>query len=161
MTDYNLMRQKADPAYTLVRPDRVHPGDAGAFFMACAFLRQQGLDPKAADATRPWPETPLAKALAARTALEGRLRDLAAVRWYLRRQKEISDVDDMEQVKAFAARLKAAGTRGYFEDRVPEYVRNWPWPVRAITYEQIRRKDAEIERLRAARAAAPETSVRD
>lgn len=161
MTDYNLMRQKADPAYTLVGPDRVHPGDAGAFFMACAFLRQQGLDPKAADATRPWPETPLAKALAARTALEGRLRDLAAVRWYLRRRKEISDVDDMEQVKAFAARLKAAGTRGYFEDRVPEYVRNWPWPGRAITYEQIRRKDAEIEHLRAALAAAPETSVRD
>jgi len=149
MTAYNLWRQTADPAYTLVGADRVHPGAEGAFFMACEFIRQQGLDPHAPDFTKPWPETALSRKLAARNALEGELRALAAVRWYLRRQKAITDIDDMEQVKAFAAKLSAEKKRGYFEDRVPDYIRNWHWPKkREINLERIRLMDVDINKMR-------------
>ena len=148
MSAYNQTRQKTEPAYTLVGPDRVHPGDAGAFFMACTFLKQQGLDPRAADFTVPWPATGLSPLFAKRQALEGKLRELAAVRWYLRRQKEISNIDDMKQVQAFADKLKASGARGYFEDRVPGYLTNWNWPQRAIILEQLRLADVEVEKWR-------------
>ena len=42
MTAFNLERQKSDPAYTLVGPDRVHPGTAGHLMMAWLFLKAQG-----------------------------------------------------------------------------------------------------------------------
>jgi len=42
MTAFNLERQKAAPAYTIVGPDRVHPGTAGHLMMACLFLKAQG-----------------------------------------------------------------------------------------------------------------------
>lgn len=42
MTAFNLAEQKSNPAYTLIGPDRVHPGLAGNFMMAWLFLKQQG-----------------------------------------------------------------------------------------------------------------------
>jgi len=42
MTALNLERQKADPKFTLIGPDRVHPGDAGMMVIAYEFLRAQG-----------------------------------------------------------------------------------------------------------------------
>lgn len=42
MTAYNLERQKADPGFTIVGPDRVHPGPPGHLMMAWLFLRAQG-----------------------------------------------------------------------------------------------------------------------
>lgn len=42
MTALNLEQQKSDPAYTLIGPDRVHPGLAGNFVMAWLFLKAQG-----------------------------------------------------------------------------------------------------------------------
>ncbi len=42
MTAFNLERQKADPAYTIVGPDRVHPGAPGYLMMAWLFLKAQG-----------------------------------------------------------------------------------------------------------------------
>ena len=42
MTTFNLERQKFDPTYTIVGPDRVHPGTAGHLMMAWIFLKTQG-----------------------------------------------------------------------------------------------------------------------
>lgn len=43
MTALNLEKQKADPKYTLIGPDRVHPGDLGMLVMAYYYLRAQGV----------------------------------------------------------------------------------------------------------------------
>lgn len=42
MTAFNLEHQKADPAYTIIGPDRVHPGAPGHLMMAWLFLKAQG-----------------------------------------------------------------------------------------------------------------------
>jgi lysophospholipase L1-like esterase len=42
MTALNARLQQADPAFTLVGPDRVHPRQAGHFVMAYYFLQSQG-----------------------------------------------------------------------------------------------------------------------
>lgn len=42
MTAFNLERQKNDPAFTIVGPDRVHPGAPGHLLMAWLFLKAQG-----------------------------------------------------------------------------------------------------------------------
>ena len=42
MTAFNAERQKRDPAYTVVGPDRVHPGAPGHLMMAWLFLKAQG-----------------------------------------------------------------------------------------------------------------------
>ena len=42
MTAFNAEQQKGDPAYTLVGPDRVHPGTQGHVMMAWLFLKSQG-----------------------------------------------------------------------------------------------------------------------
>ena len=41
MTAFNLEQQKKDPNYTLVGPDRVHPGPPGQLMMAWLFLKAQ------------------------------------------------------------------------------------------------------------------------
>ena len=43
MTALNLEHQKTDPKFTLVGPDRVHPGDVGMLVMAYYFLKAQGV----------------------------------------------------------------------------------------------------------------------
>ena len=43
MTALNLEGQKKDPTFTLVGPDRVHPGDIGMLVMAYLYLKAQGL----------------------------------------------------------------------------------------------------------------------
>lgn len=48
MNRINRERQLQDPAFTLVGPDRVHPGPAGHFVMAYAFLVAQDLPPPVA-----------------------------------------------------------------------------------------------------------------
>ncbi len=45
MTTFNLDGQKADPRYTIVGPDRVHPDDPGMLMMAWLFLKTQGVSP--------------------------------------------------------------------------------------------------------------------
>jgi len=42
MTTFNLERQKFDRTYTIIGPDRVHPGTAGHLMMAWIFLKTQG-----------------------------------------------------------------------------------------------------------------------
>ncbi len=42
MTALNVKRQKSDPRYTLIGPDRVHPGLPGHLVMAWLFLKAQG-----------------------------------------------------------------------------------------------------------------------
>ena len=42
MTAFNLEKQKADPTYTLIGADRVHPGLPGNLMMAWLFLEAQG-----------------------------------------------------------------------------------------------------------------------
>jgi len=42
MTAFNLQQQREDPRYTIVGPDRVHPGSPGLLMMAWLFLKQQG-----------------------------------------------------------------------------------------------------------------------
>ena len=42
MTALNVEQQKADPRYTLIGPDRVHPGAPGHLMMAWLFLKAQG-----------------------------------------------------------------------------------------------------------------------
>ena len=124
MAAFNAERQKADPAFTLVGPDRVHPLQPGAFFMACEFLRQQGLDPHAADPLTPWHATEVGRRLEKATAAEGVLRGLYAERWFLRNRKV--DPDDLDAVKAFGGKLKAEGRKGYFEGLILKYVEGWP-----------------------------------
>lgn len=43
MTAFNLEQQKKDPKYTIVGPDRVHPGMPGHLMMAWLFLKTQGV----------------------------------------------------------------------------------------------------------------------
>ena len=43
MTALNLEKQKADPKFTIIGPDRVHPGDDGMLVMAYYFLKDQGV----------------------------------------------------------------------------------------------------------------------
>jgi len=45
MTAFNLEQQKKDPKFTIVGPDRVHPGDPGMLMMAWLFLKTQGVSP--------------------------------------------------------------------------------------------------------------------
>lgn len=124
MTVFNAARQKDDPAFTLVGPDRVHPLEPGAFFMACEFLRQQGLDPQAGDPLKPWPPTALTAKIDAALAVEAQLRTIAAMRWFVRRRNV--NPDDPMAVDAFVAKLQAEGKKGYFEDRLPANVKEWP-----------------------------------
>ncbi|MCE5238756.1 SGNH/GDSL hydrolase family protein [bacterium] len=42
MTALNLEHQKADPKFTIIGPDRVHPGDVGMMVIAYTVLRAQG-----------------------------------------------------------------------------------------------------------------------
>ncbi|MDP3849011.1 MAG: SGNH/GDSL hydrolase family protein [Luteolibacter sp.] len=41
MTAFNLQRQQQDPNYTIIGPDRVHPGPPGLLMMAWLFLKSQ------------------------------------------------------------------------------------------------------------------------
>jgi lysophospholipase L1-like esterase len=41
MTAFNVQRQENDPGYTLIGPDRVHPGPPGHLMMAWLFLKSQ------------------------------------------------------------------------------------------------------------------------
>jgi lysophospholipase L1-like esterase len=43
MTELNTRLQQKDSAFTLIGPDRVHPGNAGHLVMASLFLKSQGL----------------------------------------------------------------------------------------------------------------------
>jgi lysophospholipase L1-like esterase len=43
MNAINAREQKKDPAFTVVGPDRVHPGPVGHFVMAYVFLKAQGM----------------------------------------------------------------------------------------------------------------------
>lgn len=45
MTAFNVQRQKSDPRYTLIGPDRVHPGPPGHLMMAWLFLKSQKAPP--------------------------------------------------------------------------------------------------------------------
>ena len=132
MTTFNAQKQKKDPKFTLVGPDRVHPLQPGAFFMACEFLRQQGLDPRAKNPLKPWRETDVSRACEKARWTEDVLRGLYAERWYLRNHK--INPDDLVAVAAFADKLKADGKKGYFEERIPDYLKGWP------THEETTRK---------------------
>ena len=138
MTVFNAARQKEDPTFTLVGPDRVHPGAPGAFFMACEFLRQQGLDPHTgADPLVPWRPNERAPKLEAVQKAEGVLRGLAAERWYLRMRGV--NPDDLAAVQAFADRLKAQKRTGYFEGLLPRYLEQWPKHEMYVqTFERLR-----------------------
>jgi lysophospholipase L1-like esterase len=43
MNEINAREQKKDPAFTLIGPDRVHPGSVGHFVMGYIFLKAQGV----------------------------------------------------------------------------------------------------------------------
>lgn len=45
MKEINLMKQKVNPDFTIVGPDRIHPGAAGHMFMAWLFLKSQNVLP--------------------------------------------------------------------------------------------------------------------
>ena len=45
MDSINRLMQKSNPSFTIVGPDRVHPGKTGHLFMAYLFLKQQGISP--------------------------------------------------------------------------------------------------------------------
>ncbi len=125
MNAFNAERQKVDPTFTIVGGDRVHPGAAGGFFMACAFLRQQGLDPHVGkDPLTPWRQTDLSKKLNAMRGAEGVLRELACERWFLTGNK--IDPDNLKAVQIFADTLREKGRKGYFEGLLPKYLERWP-----------------------------------
>lgn len=125
MLAINAERQKTDPKFTVVGPDRVHPLAPGAFFMACEFLRQQGLDPHVGvNPLKPWKTNERAKRIDAALAAEGVLRGLYAERWFLRNRGIAPD--DLEAVRAFDDKLRAEKRTGYFEGLVPRYLEQWP-----------------------------------
>jgi len=43
MTDLNVRLQQKDSAFTMIGPDRIHPGNGGHLVMASLFLKSQGL----------------------------------------------------------------------------------------------------------------------
>lgn len=45
MAQYNLEQQKSDPRFTIIGPDRVHPGAPGHLMMAWLFLKAQKVSP--------------------------------------------------------------------------------------------------------------------
>lgn len=51
MTAFTAERQKAGPSWTMIGPDRVHPREPGAFFMAYRFLLDQGAPAVVSDVT--------------------------------------------------------------------------------------------------------------
>ncbi len=51
MVAYNRKRQKTDPTFTLIGPDRVHPQEPGHLYMAWRFLMAQGADALVSDVT--------------------------------------------------------------------------------------------------------------
>ncbi len=125
MTKFNAERQKQDPTFTLIGPDRVHPLDPGAFFIACEFLRQQGLDPHVGgDPLKPWAPTELSKKIDELVEAEAKLRSIAVWRYSL--QQWNVNPDDLDAVKAYNDKLRAEGRRGYFEDLLPRYIQRLP-----------------------------------
>ena len=153
MTAWNLEHQKADPKYSLIAvTDRTHPGVSGAFFMACEFLKQTGHDPEAANPTVPWPPSPISRLLAERDKFVQRERLLSMIRWYLRQQDTISDIDDMKQVEAFAR--KVAKSKDYFDVRVKTYIAEWRKENREDIRAGLERIDAEIARVCVAAGSA-------
>ncbi len=51
MVAYNRKRQKTDPEFTLIGPDRIHPQEPGHLYMAWRFLVAQGADALVSDVT--------------------------------------------------------------------------------------------------------------
>ncbi|MCC7495215.1 MAG: hypothetical protein IT204_22900 [Fimbriimonadaceae bacterium] len=49
LTALNLARQRTAPTWTIVGPDRVHPGDVGMMLMAWLFLKAQSAPPTISD----------------------------------------------------------------------------------------------------------------
>ena len=139
MAAFNAKKQKKDPAFTLVGPDRVHPLQPGAFFMACEFLRQQGLDPRVKNPLKSWRESDVSRALDKALGAESVLRSLYAERWYLRNRKV--NPDDLAAVAAFGDKLKAEGKKGYFEGLIPNYLEKWP--TREAATQTFRKFQAE------------------
>jgi len=137
-------RQQDDPTFTLIGPDRTHPGAAGSFFMACQFLRQQGVDPNVTDPLVPWPETALSRQLEKRIACEAVVRDVMLQRWYLK--WTIGTADDLEKVCAFADKIKSEGKKGYYEDRVPFYLKTWTPTFWTDREAELQRLDADLQR---------------
>lgn len=45
MSEVNRAGQAKDPSFTIVNPDRIHPGPVGHFVMAYAFLKDTGMTP--------------------------------------------------------------------------------------------------------------------
>ena len=45
MEDINLKNQATNPNFTIVGPDRIHPGEVGHLVMAWLFLKSQGISP--------------------------------------------------------------------------------------------------------------------
>ncbi len=51
MVTYNRKRQKSEPAFSLIGPDRIHPQEPGHLFMTWRFLAAQGADALVSDVT--------------------------------------------------------------------------------------------------------------
>ncbi|QNN23720.1 SGNH/GDSL hydrolase family protein [Planctomycetales bacterium ZRK34] len=84
----------------------------------------------------------VAKLNESRRHTEVKLRDYAAVRWFLRHRRV--DPDDMAAVKAYHVSL--GGKTGYFENKVPTYLTEWPQrqpvieKVSALEHEAMQRR---------------------
>ncbi len=125
MTKFNAERQKQDPTFTLIGPDRVHPLDPGAFFIACEFLRQQGLDPHVGDdPLKPWAPTKLTKKVEELVEAEAKIRSVVLWRYALQRRG--MDPDDLVAAKALSDKFRAEKNYGYFEHLLPRYIERWP-----------------------------------
>ncbi len=246
MTSFNRMKQKTDTSFTLIGKDRVHPGEAGALFMAWRFLMAQGADALVSDITidttigkcvkslnadvsavkkgadgnlsftvqehaLPFPVAGVVRKLASelsideclnqeiftvtglaegsyelkidgetvathtakewsdginlavnkntpqykqamevhnlnrqRRLIEMKIRNWATERWFL--IPHVKNIDDEVEVKAFSAKLKAAGRRGYYEDNLDTYLKEWP--NREAQYEMLEKATRELFELR-------------
>ena len=134
---FNRAAQKTDPAFSLCGPDRVHPQDAGGYFMARVFLRDAGFlpwrEPESVAALEEeiaaWKQshdTPACREAAMRAEDEAEERTLHMIRW----QIEVLQRRDADDFEALDKLEKSFGGRsGEFEDRLRRYLREWPRSV--------------------------------
>ncbi len=79
-----------------------------------------------------------------RRSIEMKIRNWATERWFL--ASRVKNIDDEAEVKAFSAKLKAEGKRGYYEDNLDTYLKEWP--NRQAQNEKLEKVTQELFALR-------------
>jgi len=77
LIEINEREQKADPAYTIIGPDRVHPGESGMMAMAYTFLKAQDVPALAAKITIDAKNRAASECIRCRIGEDGRITEMS------------------------------------------------------------------------------------